>query len=173
MSGARSRPSAGPTPGPPTATSRKGPHRKDSILGNAGTEFLYAGGGLTHAFPPAPDANEYTRVQDSNVQTLLVNGTLDFATPAKFGIQELLPHLRNGQKVLLAEIGHSDTFWTYEPKASTRLLNTYFDTGKVDTSLYTPAKVDFTPDVSHTGARQGLRRHVLRPAGDRCCSRCC
>jgi MFS family permease len=90
------------------------------------------------------------------VPTLLVGGTLDFATPAKFGIQELLPHLRNGRQVLLAELGHTDTFWTYEPKASTRLLNTYLDTGKVDTSLYTPAKVDFSPDVTHTALGKGF-----------------
>jgi pimeloyl-ACP methyl ester carboxylesterase len=134
----------------------KGPHRKDSILANVGTEFHYTGGGLTHAFPPAPDSDEYTKVPDSNVETLLVNGTLDFATPAKFGIQELLPHLRNGRKVLLAELGHSDTFWTYQPEASTRLLNTYFDTGRVDTSLYTPAKVDFTPEVTHTALGKGF-----------------
>ena len=62
----------------------QGPRRKDSILGNAGTEFVYGGGGLTHAFPPAPDANEYTHVPDSDVETLLVGGTLDFATPPKF-----------------------------------------------------------------------------------------
>jgi pimeloyl-ACP methyl ester carboxylesterase len=139
----------------------KGPHRKDSILGNAGTEFHYAGGGLTHAFPPAPDSGEYTRVQDSDVETLLVNGTLDFATPAKFGIQELLPHLRSGHKVLLAELGHADTFWSYEPKASSRLLNTFFDTGKVDASLYTPAKVDFTTDVSHTALGKGFAATML------------
>jgi uncharacterized membrane protein YdfJ with MMPL/SSD domain/pimeloyl-ACP methyl ester carboxylesterase len=134
----------------------KGPHRKDSILANVGTEFHYTGGGLTHAFPAAPDSDEYTKVRDSNVETLLVNGTLDFATPAKFGIQELLPHLRNGRKVVLAELGHSDTFWTYQPNASTRLLNAYFDTGKVDTSLYTPAKVDFTPEVTHTALGKGF-----------------
>jgi uncharacterized membrane protein YdfJ with MMPL/SSD domain/pimeloyl-ACP methyl ester carboxylesterase len=139
----------------------KGPHRKDSILGNAGTEFHYAGGGLTHAFPPAPDSGEYTRVQDSDVETLLVNGTLDVATPAKFGIQELLPHLRSGHKVLLAELGHADTFWSYEPKASSRLLNTFFDTGKVDASLYTPAKVDFTTDVSHTALGKGFAATML------------
>ena len=134
----------------------RGPHRKDSILGNAGTEFLYGGGGLTHAFPPAPDAGEYTRVQDSDVETLLVGGTLDFATPPKFATQELLPHLRNGHQVVLAELGHSGTFWSYEPKASTRLLNTFFDSGRVDTSLYTPAKVDFTPDVTQTALGKGF-----------------
>jgi MFS family permease len=53
-------------------------------------------------------------------------------------------------------MGHSDTFWTYEPTASTRLLNTYLDTGRVDTSLYTPAKIDFTPDVGHTGLGKGF-----------------
>jgi uncharacterized membrane protein YdfJ with MMPL/SSD domain/pimeloyl-ACP methyl ester carboxylesterase len=139
----------------------QGPHRKDSILGNAGTEFLYAGGAFTRVFPPAPDSDEYSRVQDSNVPTLLVNGTLDFATPAKFGIQELLPHLRNGKKVVLAELGHSDTFWSYEPKAGTRLLNTYFDTGRVDTSLYTPAKIDFTPHVTHTALGKGFAGTML------------
>jgi len=139
----------------------KGPHRSDSILGNPGTEFAYAGGGLTRAFPPAPDSDQYSRVQNSNVETLLVGGTLDFATPTKFGRQELLPHLRNGRSVVLAELGHSGTFWTYEPKASTRLLNTYLDTGKVDTSLYTPAKVDFTPDVSQTALGKGFAGTML------------
>ncbi|HET7556344.1 MAG TPA: alpha/beta fold hydrolase, partial [Gaiellaceae bacterium] len=134
----------------------QGPRPKDSILGNAGTDFIWAGGSLTHAFPPAPDSNEYSHVRDSNVPTLLVNGTLDFATPATFGVHELLPHLRNGRRVLLAELGHSGTFWSYEPKAGTRLLNTYFDTGNVDTSLYTPARVDFTPDVSHTALGKGF-----------------
>ena len=139
----------------------KGAHRSDSILGNAGTEFLYAGGGLAHAFPPAPDAGEYTRVQDSDVETLLVGGTLDFATPPRFATQELLPHLRNGHQVVLAELGHASTFWSYEPKASTRLLNTFFDSGRVDTSLYTPAKVDFTPDVTQTALGKGFAGTML------------
>ena len=139
----------------------KGPHRNDSILGNPGTEFHYAGGGLTHAFPRAPDSGEYARVHDSDVDTLLVNGMLDFATPAKFGIQQLRPHLRNGHTVLFAELGHSGSFWSYEPKASTRLLNTFFDTGRVDTSQYTPAKVDFTPGVTHTALGKGFAGTML------------
>ena len=139
----------------------RGPHRMDSILGNAGTEFIYAGGGLTDAFPPAQDSGEYNRAQDSNVEALLVNGTVDFATPAKFGIQELLPHLPNGRKVVLAELGHSGTFWTYQPEASTRLLNTYFDSGKVDTSLYTPATIDFTPEVTQAALGKGFAGTML------------
>ena len=57
---------------------------------------------------------------------------------------------------MLAELGHADSFWNYEPDASTRLLNTYLDTGRVDTSLYTPARVDFTPDVTHTALGKGF-----------------
>ena len=134
----------------------RGPHRSDSILGNAGTEFVFAGGGLVDAWPAAPDENEYAAVRDSKVQTLLIGGTLDFATPPVNATRDLLPHLPNGRQVVLSELGHTDSFWSYEPKASTRLLNTYFDTGKVDTSLYTPAKVDFTPGVTHTALGKGF-----------------
>jgi RND superfamily putative drug exporter len=133
-----------------------GPHRSDSILGNPGTEFLYAGGGLIHAWPAEPDENEYATVRDSNVPTLLIGGTLDFATPPVNATKDLLPHLPNGRQLVLSELGHSTSFWTYKPKASTRLLNTFLDTGKVDTSLYTPAKVDFTPDVTHTALGKGF-----------------
>jgi RND superfamily putative drug exporter len=133
-----------------------GPHRSDSILGNPGTEFLYAGGRLIDAWPATPDENEYARVRDSKVPTLLVGGTLDFTTPPVFATKELLPHLPNGRQVVLAELGHSTSFWTYEPKASTRLLNTFLDSGKVDTSLYTPAKVDFTPDATHAALGKGF-----------------
>jgi uncharacterized membrane protein YdfJ with MMPL/SSD domain/pimeloyl-ACP methyl ester carboxylesterase len=133
-----------------------GPRRSESILGNAGTEFIYAGGGLVNAWPAAPDENEYTRVRDSKVETLLVGGTLDFATPAANATRELLPHLPNGREVLLSGLGHTTSFWTYEPKASTRLLNVFLDSGKVDRSLYTPAKVDFTPEVTYTALGKGF-----------------
>ncbi|MGE5273491.1 MAG: alpha/beta fold hydrolase [Verrucomicrobiota bacterium] len=139
----------------------KGPHRSDSILGNPGTEFLYAGGGLIDAWPATPDENEYAQVRDSNVETLLIGGTLDFATPAVNATKDLLPHLPNGHQVVLFELGHTTSFWNYEPAASTRLLNTFLDTGKVDRSLYTPAKVDFTPDVTHTALGKGFAATML------------
>ena len=41
--------------------------------------------------------------------------------------KELLPHLPNGHQVVLAELGHTTDFWSYEPKASTRLLNAFLD----------------------------------------------
>ena len=61
----------------------------------------------------------------------------------------MLPHLPNGHQVVLRGIGHTDDFWVYEPTASNRLVNTFFDSGRVDTSLYTPNTIAFTPSVGH------------------------
>jgi hypothetical protein len=104
---------------------------------------------LFDAWPASPDEKLYTRVQDSNVETLLIGGRLDVATPPQNGTRELLPHLSSGREVVLPDIGHSDDFWTYQTPASTRLINTYLDSGRVDTSLYVRTPVDFTPALGH------------------------
>ena len=122
---------------------------RGSLIGSPGTDFLTAGGRLYDAWPASPDENLYTRVRDSNVETLLIGGRLDFATPPQNATRELLPHLPNGHEVVLPDIGHTDDFWTYQTPASNRLINTYFDSGRVDTSLYTRTPVDFTPALSH------------------------
>ena len=111
---------------------------------------------MLDAWPANASDNQYSRVRTSKVETLLIGGTLDFATPAVNATRELLPYLPNGHQVVLAELGHSTDFWSYEPKASTRLLNAFLDTGKVDDSLYTKATVDFTPDVTHTALGKGF-----------------
>jgi hypothetical protein len=122
---------------------------RGSVIGSPGTDFLMAGGRLYDSWPASPDENQYTRVQDSNVETLLIGGRLDFATPPQNGTRELLPHLSKGHEVVLPDIGHSDDFWTYQTPASNRLINTYLDSGRVDTSLYTRTPVDFTPALGH------------------------
>jgi hypothetical protein len=45
------------------------------------------------------------------------------------------------------ELGHTIDFWSYQPEAGTRLIETYLESGRVDDSLYEPAKVDFTPSL--------------------------
>jgi len=117
---------------------------RGSIIGNPGNEFLWANGALLHAWPANPSQNQYTTVPNSDVPTLLIGGTLDFATPAQNATKELLPHLRNGHQVILSELGHSPDFWYYEPGAGTQLLTTFYNTGRVDTSLYTHHTVSFS-----------------------------
>jgi pimeloyl-ACP methyl ester carboxylesterase len=122
---------------------------RGSVIGSPGTDLVWAGGRLLDSWPASPDENEYTRVQDSKVETLLIGGSLDFATPPQNATRKLLPHLSNGHQVVLANVGHTDDIWSYEPAASKRLINTFFDSGRVDTSLYTRNVIDFTPSVSH------------------------
>ena len=116
---------------------------RSSILGNPGTEFLWAGGRALDAWPSNPSDHQYGHVQTSTVPTLLIGGTVDFATPPQLATQQLLPHLRNGHQVILAELGHVPDFWSFEPAAANRLLNTFFATGKVDASQYTHRTMNF------------------------------
>jgi hypothetical protein len=100
---------------------------------------------MVDAWPAAPDENEYSQVRTSNVETLLIGGELDFSTPPQVTTKELLPYLPNGHEVVLPGIGHTGTFFAVQPAASSRLINTFFDSGKVDDSLYHLETVDFTP----------------------------
>ena len=127
---------------------RRGP---GSIIGNPLADFIWGAGGLVHAWPANPGENQYTSVQNSSVPTLLVGGTLDFETPAQNATKELLPHLSNGHQVILSGLGHADDFFAYEPSASTQLLTTFYATGRVDTSRYTPNVVSFTTSPTDAG----------------------
>ena len=134
---------------------------RGSIIGNPLGEFLWGAGGLVHAWPANPGENQYTSVQNSSVPTLLIGGTLDFETPAQNATKELLPHLSNGHQVILSGLGHVDDFDAYEPSASTQLLTTFYATGQVDTSRYTPNEVSFaTPDTQAAIAKKILATMV-------------
>jgi pimeloyl-ACP methyl ester carboxylesterase len=128
----------------------------NSNLGYAATAFGWGGGRLTDAWPSAPDSSEYSRVRTSEVETLLISGALDLATPPQWATRELLPHLPNGHQVVLPGFGHTTSFWTEQREAGTRLINTFFDSGRVDDSLYQPMKVDFTPEVTQTALAKGI-----------------
>jgi TAP-like protein len=128
----------------------------DSILDDAGTKFTWGGGRLVDAWPAMPGEDEYDRVRTSSVETLLVSGALDFAAPPQAATNELLPYLPNGEQVLLPGIGHSLSFWTQQADAGTHLVNTYFDTGRVDRARYKAQKVDFTPEVTQAALGKGI-----------------
>jgi len=132
------------------------PRRDGTIWGNPGTRFVWADGRLADAWPAAPDENAYGHVRRSDVQTLLVGGALDVATPPQITRRELLPSLPNGHQVVLPGIGHTASFWTEQPRAGTRLVNAFFDSGRVDRSLYRPQRLDYTPEVTQTALGKGF-----------------
>ena len=82
-----------------------------SIIGTPGADLIWAGGELVDSWPATPDQNDYAQVRDSKVETLLIGGNLDFATPPQWATRDLLPHLPNGHQVVLHDLGHSGDFW--------------------------------------------------------------
>jgi pimeloyl-ACP methyl ester carboxylesterase len=127
-----------------------------SNLGYASTSFIWGGGQFADAWPAGPDDDEYAVVRPSNVETLLIGGELDFATPPQVATEELLPSLPNGHQVVLPGFGHSTSIWTEQQAAGTRLINTFLSTGRVDDSLYEPEPVDFTPEVTQAALGKGI-----------------
>src|SRR3954464_485727 len=123
-------------------------NHKGSILGDAGSNFLWANGRLADAWPSTAADHQYNKMQSSNVETLVISGALDFATPAQNATDEIMPFLPNGHQVVLQGFGHTDDFWNRQTDASKHLVNTFFDTGGVDDAQYKPQVVDFTPDMS-------------------------
>src|SRR5262245_44151958 len=69
---------------------------RGSVIGSPGTDFLTAGGRIYDSWPASPDELQYTHVRDSKVETLLIGGRLDGATPPQNATRDLLPHLPNG-----------------------------------------------------------------------------
>lgn len=86
---------------------------------------------------------ELRRVQPSDVETLLISGSVDFSTPAQYATDELLPALRHGQQVIVAEAGHTGDLFGLQPAAIDRLLTSFYDTGVADDSLLTYVPMDF------------------------------
>jgi pimeloyl-ACP methyl ester carboxylesterase len=113
---------------------------EDSIIGTPGSTWMF--GGLS-SWPASLQPEEYRQVQPSDVETLLVSGTVDFSTPAQFARDEVLPFLSKGQQVILSEFGHTGDFWGMQPEATAQLLTSFYETGVADDSLFTHQPVDF------------------------------
>ncbi len=135
--------------------------QKPGSLGYAGSAFSWGGGQLADAWPAAPDENTYRQVKTSSVEMLLIGGALDSATPPQVATKELLPYLPNGHQVVLPNLGHIASFFAEQPEAGTWLINTFYASGRVDTSLYQPQRVDFTPATPATATAKKLLRAML------------
>ena len=114
----------------------------DGILGSP-LSLLQWGSVDVRRWPIPLLPEDLRRVQRSEVQSLLVSGTVDLSTPAQLATTELLPSLHHGRQVVLSEFGHTADLWQLNPRATERLLTSFFDTGLADSSLFTYAAMDF------------------------------
>jgi pimeloyl-ACP methyl ester carboxylesterase len=85
--------------------------------------------------------------QESDVEMLLVNGTVDFSTPPT-ALDEVKPYYHNAQMVLLPEFSHVGDVYTLQPAAFERLITSYYDTGVADSSRYVYQPLSFAPSIS-------------------------
>jgi pimeloyl-ACP methyl ester carboxylesterase len=92
--------------------------------------------------PPRLLPQEYRQRQRSDVETLLLSGSLDVSTPAEYATNELLPCLRNGRQIVIAESGHQN-LETLQPENARRILSGFFETGVPDESLRSYVPMDF------------------------------
>lgn len=87
--------------------------------------------------------DEFRKPRKSDVETLLLSGSVDFANPPERATKELLPYLTNGKQVILSQCGHVNDVLNVFPDNTKLLLTSFFSTGKVDTSLNTYRPMDF------------------------------
>ncbi len=86
---------------------------------------------------------EFRKPRQSDVETLLLSGSMDFSTPPDFATNELLPYLTNGKQIVLSECGHVKNMW-YENIENTRLiLTSFYKTGVANTSLNSYIPMEF------------------------------
>ena len=117
--------------------------------------------------PPTPTS------RDTDVETLLISGELDGATPAAARDHATCCRTSNGHQVILRGFGHTTDFWTQQKAAGNHLVNTYLETGRVDDSRYPPQTSTSRRRRGSTDARPEAR--AARWSRSRCspCCRCC
>jgi len=129
-----------------------------TILGSPLSLMLWSMG---PEWPTHPIPQEYLQVQPTDVETLLISGSIDFSTPPQYATEELLPYLSNGEQVILKDLGHAGSFWSSQPEARVHMLNAFFDTGQVDASLYTYQPLDFDVGFGWPGLAKLLAAVVV------------
>lgn len=72
-------------------------------------------------------------LKNSDVETLILSGSVDFATPAVYG-KEFLPYLKNGRQIIISEAGHVGDIRYLQLDAIKSLITNYINKGIVDTS---------------------------------------
>lgn len=114
----------------------------DMPLGSPMSQLLW--GSLSFGkWPIKQIPEEFRNPQPSDVETLLLSGSVDFSTPAEFATKELLPYLKNGKQVIFSEFGHVGDVRFVNMENTRRILSSFYNTGVPDTSMNTYIPMDF------------------------------
>jgi len=116
--------------------------------------LLIWGGG--EKWPVITIEEEYKKVQYSLIETLMIGGNLDISTPPNYAAKELLPNMPNAKQIILKNMSHADDLMYLQKDAFDSLISTYFDTGKVDYTLFSNDTIEFKTPVSFNGIAKVL-----------------
>jgi len=133
----------------------------DSIMGAPMSEALWP---MSEAWPIELVSKELREFQETDVDMLLVNGTVDFSTPPG-AVEEAKSYFHKAQSVILPEFSHTGDVFQQQPEAFERLITSYYDTGMADDSLYVYQPLSFKPSMSVTVmARLLVAAMIVLPA---------
>ncbi len=129
----------------------------DHILGAPHTELVFP---MASEWPIELIPQQLRGFQESDVEMLLVNGTVDFSTPPT-ALEEAKPYWHRAQMVLLPEFSHVGDEYTLQQGAFERLITSYLDTGVGDASLYVYQPLSFKPAMSMVTLAKVLAAAVI------------
>ncbi|MCK4663962.1 MAG: alpha/beta fold hydrolase [Bacteroidales bacterium] len=86
--------------------------------------------------------NSVYKINNCNIPSLFVSGSIDFSAPVEYVKNVLLPKFKNGKLVIINECGHQDIM-TEQENAYKNLIINYFDNNIIDTSLFIYKPIDF------------------------------
>jgi pimeloyl-ACP methyl ester carboxylesterase len=133
----------------------------NSIMGGPMAEWIWPTG---KEWPIELIPKNLREFQQTDVEMLLVNGTVDFSTPPT-AFDEARPYFHRAQMVLLPEFSHIGDVMNLQPEAFERLVTSYYDTGVADDSLYVYQPLSFEPSIRLTViAKLLVAAIVLLPA---------
>lgn len=118
----------------------------DSIMGAPWSEFSWP---LAAEWPLELIPKELREFQESDVEMLLVNGTVDFSTPPT-ALDEAKPYYHKAQMILLPEFSHTDDVFTLQTEAFERMITSFYATGLAYDSGYVYQPLGFKPPMSLT-----------------------
>jgi len=116
---------------------------------NMGAPLSEAVWPLAIEWPTELISKDLREFQETDLEMLLVNGTVDFSTPPD-ALDEARPYFHKAQMVLLPEFSHIGDVSNLQLEAFERLITSFYDTGVADDSLYVYQPLSFEPGLSLT-----------------------
>ncbi|MFQ5631084.1 MAG: alpha/beta fold hydrolase, partial [bacterium] len=98
----------------------------ESVIGSPHAQLLW-GSIQQSGWPKETLSVAFTKPSKSDVETLILSGSIDFSTPAEYATDELLPYLHKGKQIILAEAGHTADIWSLDLPATIKMITSFYD----------------------------------------------